>query len=353
MHVASSNNKNRIVLLICVLSVFISGGCAPTIKTNILMPGKVDQAAQFRSIAVLPVEGSDEESYTSVIESALASVIIDGHQFFQIVDRGSLDKVLSEMKLGMTGMVNEEAAAQVGKAVGAKGIYSGTVSASSVQDEFYSEKRQKCAFYRPVTDSTGRKTQECTNWYEAQVSCTKRTAVFSFTPKLIEVESSRTIFSNTYENRAEAKVCEDEGKSLDDGKTMQKRVQDAVMQKFRMDVAPYYVTLSFTLKDSTADIASDAAKAKLRDGLAFAKANRMDLACASWREARALAPNSLTLMYNVGICAEIEDQPHEALALYQQIDKALTSSDDLITTALARVNAQIENRRRLAGQVAR
>ena len=317
------------------------------------MPGKIDQAAQFKSIAVMPFEGPDDEAFTSVVESTLTSVIIDGRQFFQIADRGSMDRVLNEMKLGVTGMVNESTAAQVGKMVGATGIYIGIIGTSSVQDEIYSEKRQKCALYRPVTDSTGRKTQECTNWYDSEVSCTKRTASFSFTPKLIEVETSRVIFSNIYANVMESKVCADEGKGLYDAKIMQKNVQEAVMQKFRMDVAPYYVTMTFTLKDSTADIAAEAAKAKLKEGLSFAKANRMDQACPVWREAMALAPKSITLMYNVGICDETEDRPHEALALYLQIDKTLTSPDDLIAEALARVNAHIENRRKLAGQVAR
>jgi len=269
------------------------------------------------------------------------------------VDRGSLDKVMNEMKLGMTGIVNEETAAQVGKVVGAKGIYTGTINTSSVQDELYSEKRQTCAFSRTVTDSTGRKTQECTNWYDTQVSCTKRTAAFSFTPRLIGVESGRIVFSNTYANSVEVKVCADDGKGLDDGTAMQRKVQETVMQLFRMDVAPYYVTMTFTLKDSAADIASDAAKAKLRDGLTFAKADQMDRACPVWREAKALAPSSITLMYNVALCDETEDRPHEALALYRQIDKALTSPDELITTGLARVNAQIENRKKLAGQVSR
>ncbi len=353
MHDALNSGRVRMLLWSSVVALSVSVGCATTIKTNVLMPGNIDQAAQFKNVAVLPFDGPEGETFTTIVESTLASVIIDNRQFFQIVDRGSVDKVMNEMKLGMTGMVNENAAAQVGKTVGAKGIYTGTIGASSVDEEFYSEKRQTCALYRPVTDSSGRKTQECTNWYDSQVSCTKRTASFSFTPKLIEAETSRIIFSNIYANAVESKACADDGKGLLDGKVMLKQARETVMRQFRMDVAPYYAVMSFTLKDSTADIASEAAKAKFKEGLAFAKVSRMDRACPAWREAKVLAPNSITLMYNVAICDETEDRPHEALALYRQIDKTLTSPDDLIATALARVNVRIENRRRLAGQVAR
>jgi len=353
MHVLTGKKRVRIRFWICLLVLFYSSGCATTIKTNVLMPGNIDRAAQFKNVAVLPFEGPDGDTFTSAVESTLASVIIDGQQFFQIVDRGSLDRVMNEMKLGMAGTVNEETAAQVGKAVGANGVYAGTINTSSVSEEFYFEKRQTCSFYRTAIDSKGGKTQECASWYDAQVSCTRRTAAFSFTPKLIEVESGRIIFSNTYENKVESKVCADDGRFLDDGTVMQKKVQETVMHKFRMDVAPYYAMMSFTLKDSTAGISSDAAKAKLKEGVTFAKANRMDRACPIWREAMVLAPGSITLMYNVGICDETEDRPHEALALYQQIERSLASPDDLLTAALARVRAQIENRRKLADQVAR
>ncbi len=336
---------------ISFLIFVLSNGCATTIKTDVLMPGKADQATQFKSIAVLPIGGPDGEVFTSLVENTLANVTIDGQHYFQIVDRGRVETVMNELKLGMTGRVNDDTAALVGKAVGAKGVYTGGIGSSSVQDESYSETRQTCSFYKTVTDLQGRKTQECAMWINSPVSCTRRTAVFGFTPRLIEADSGRLIFSNAYENKVEAKACADPGSVLEDEKRMQKKVQENVLQNFRKDVAPYYVTLSFTLKDSTADIASNMAKAKLRDGLAFAKAKRMDLACADWRDALALAPRSITLMYNVGICDETEGKLHEALALYLQIDKVRTSPDDLVASALARVNEQIENRKKLAGQV--
>lgn len=353
MHVISKRRLARRLLLPGALVIFILSGCATTIKTNVLMPGKADQAAQFRSIAVMPFDGPDGDAFVPAMENTLGGVIVDGQPFFQLVDRGGLDKVLSDMMLGMTGMVNEDTVAQVGKAAGAKAIYTGNIGNASVQDDPYSEKRQKCAFYRTVTDTKGGKTQECASWFDDQVTCTKRAAVFSFTPKLIEVESGRIVFSNTYMSSLESKVCADEGKALLDGKLMQKSVQDEALQTFRRDVAPYYVMMTFTLKDSTADISSDAAKTLLKEGLTFAKASRMDRACPIWREAKALAPDSLTLMYNVGICYETEDRPHEAFALYRQIEKMQRAPDELIAAALTRVVTQIENRKKLAGQVAR
>jgi len=337
--------------VLCAL--LITTGCATTIKTNVLMPGRVDQAAQFKSVAVMPLDGPDGKTFTSVMESTLASVIINDKQYFQIVDRGSLDKAMGEMKLAMTGMVDANTAAQVGKMVGAKGIYTGTVAVSSVNDGRYTETRKKCSSYKTVTNSKGNKSEECQRWYDSEISCTKRTAAFAFTPKLVEVETSRLIFSNTYESALESKGCSDEPKGLSDGQVMKKKVQESALQKFRMDVAPYYVVMEFTLKDSTSDISSDPAKAKLKDGLKFAGGNRMDRACALWSEAKPLAPNAVSILFNLGICAETGGRPEEALSLYQQIDKTLTKPDDAVSKALARVNEQIEKRKKLGQQMAK
>jgi hypothetical protein len=339
-------------LLLCTAAVLMTAGCATTIKTNVLMPGRIDQAAQFKSIAVMSFEGADGKAFTSIVEGTLASVIIDDKQYFHIVDRGSLDKAMSEMKLGMTGVIDANTAAQVGKIVGAKGIYTGLVTSSSVEDSRYTETRKKCSYYRTVTDSKGKESQECGRWYDSTVNCTKRSALFSFTPKLVEVESSRIIFSNVYEGTVQAKGCPDEA-SIPDQQQMKKKVQEVAVQKFRMDVAPYYTVMTFTLKDATSDITAEAAKAKLKDGLKFAGGNRMDRACALWNEAKPLAPNAISILFNLGICAETGGRPEEALSLYQQIDKILTKPDDAVSKALARVNEQIERRKKLGQQMAK
>jgi hypothetical protein len=346
-----ARGKSRVVkaAVAVFLALLAVSGCATTIKTNVLMPGRVSQAAQFKSIAVMPLDGPDGTAFTSVVESTLASVIIDDKQYFQIVDRGSLDKAMGEMKLSMAGVVDANTAAQVGKMVGAKGIYTGLVT-SSVEDSRYTENRKKCSSYRTVTDSKGKKSQECSRWYDSTVNCTKRSAMFSFTPKLVEVESSRIIFSNVYEDTAQAKGCAGEA-AIPDQQQMKKKVQEAAVQKFRMDVAPYYTVMTFTLKDGTSDITAEAAKAKLKDGLKFAGGNRMDRACALWNEAKPLAPNAISILFNLGICAETQGKPEAALALYQQIDKTLTKPDDSVSKALARVNESIERRKKLGSQM--
>ncbi len=339
-------------LLICMAALLMTTGCATTIKTNVLMPGRVDQAAQFKSIAVMPFDGTDGAEVGTLMESTLAGVRIDDKQYFQIVDRSVMDKTMSEMKLAMSGVVDANTAAQVGRMAGAKGIYTGTVTKSTVKDEKSTIEKSKCEVYRK--DGKGNDTRECARWKDIKVPCISRVAYFEVAPKLVDVESSRIVFANTYKGSASERVCEDdEGKALPDELRMKQRAQENVIKQLRMDVAPYYEVMEFTLKDSDKDMPSDAAKAKLKDGLTFAKGNRMDRACALWAEAKAEAPNSVTLLYDLGVCAEIEGRLEEAMALYRQIDKILTKPDELVTKALARITVQIENRKKLSQQVAK
>jgi tetratricopeptide (TPR) repeat protein len=111
--------------------------------------------------------------------------------------------------------------------------------------------------------------------------------------------------------------------------------------------------MEFTLKDDVSDIPSEAGKGKLKDGLKFAANDRMDRACELWSEAKAAAPNSLTLLYNLGICSETQGSPEEALVIYRQVDKMLSKPDDLVNKALARTSDMVEKRKKLGQQVAK
>lgn len=347
------NGRDRIMrsTVVCALALLAVSGCATTIKTNVLMPGRIDEAAKFKSVAVLPFDGTDGKEFSTLVESALAGVRIDDKQYFQIVDRSVMDKTLNEMKLSMTGVVDADTAARIGKMVGAKGIYTGTVTKSAVNDEKSTKEKTKCESYRK--DSMGKDTRECARWKDVKIACKSRLAYFEVAPKLVDVESSRIVFANTYRGNASEEACEGEDKALPDETRMKQQVQEKAIQQLRMDVAPYYEVMEFTLKDSDKDIPSEAAKAKLKDGLSFAKGNRMDRACELWSEAKATVPNSVTLLYNLGVCAETQGRLEEARVLYQQIDRMQTKPDDAITNALARVNVQIENRKKLSRQVAK
>ena len=96
--------------------------------------------------------------------------------------------------------------------------------------------------------------EKCAKWEEYNVSCTKRNATFAFTPKLIEVETGRVVYSNVSDT-ATASVCEDSQKPLASGSELIGRTKKSALAMFRNDIAPYYVQFEIKLIDSTDGIA--------------------------------------------------------------------------------------------------
>lgn len=91
-------------------------------------PSKFTQVGGRLSIAVSDfiVEGTDEFG-SKVVTEKVISDLVKLRRFF-VVERSSLQKVIEEQKLAMTGMVDVSTVAQVGKLVGADAILMGSVT---------------------------------------------------------------------------------------------------------------------------------------------------------------------------------------------------------------------------------
>ena len=113
---------NKSSSLICFIWVFLyvlgsfqPGLCAEFKKTK---------------IAVLDFELKGDSFKTKdmggiVAEWFITALVQDGH--FQVVERALLKKIVNEQKLGMTGLIDENSSAQLGKILGVRTIISGSV----------------------------------------------------------------------------------------------------------------------------------------------------------------------------------------------------------------------------------
>ncbi len=345
--------------LFFVSLIFVISCAAPSIKTTMLLPAQYYEASQIKEVAVLPFDGTGGKEFAAEIESALASVNIGDKQYFSIVDRVRLDKVLSEMKLSQSALVDEGTAAKVGKLVGAKGIYTGVISEAGIEESKYTEERRRCTRTVTKRDKTGKtytttedyilgKYEKCAGNIERYTaSCIKRIAIFNFTPKLIEVETSKVIYSNSIKKSIDVSACSDSQKPITGGAELLGKARELARQTFRTDVAPHYITVDIKLMDTKEGVGAKDARAKLEQGVAFAKSERLDRACELWGEARILAPNSPAIMYNLGVCSEITGDLEKSLDLYRKADKLLTKPDEKITAALVRVQKRMDDQKKL------
>jgi tetratricopeptide (TPR) repeat protein len=77
----------------------------------------------------------------------------------------------------------------------------------------------------------------------------------------------------------------------------------------------------------------------------------MDNACELWGEASNLAPNAVSLVYNLGVCAESRGDAEAALALYKKAEKLIGKPEDNIILAITRTSEAVKNQKKLKEQM--
>jgi len=343
-----SRNERRsysaVYLGILLLMATCAGCAAPSINVMKLEPGRSAEAAAFKKIAVLQFDGKGGNLFSSQLEGMLGGIKVNEKQFFEIVNRSAIAKVTEELKLAQSGLVDSSSAAKLGKLIGAKGIYIGSIS-SDVNDNEYTEGRSRCIQY----SSDGKR---CVDYEKWMVPCTKRTASFSATPKLVDVGTARVIFSKNYAEKSESSRCSDSSRALASGSELVADLESAVIGKIRKDVAPFYMQIKVQLVSKNKDIASEEAKQQLKNGMAFAQSKRFDRACEIWREAQHLAPNSIAFLHNLAVCAETSGKLEYAHALIMKADKQLLKPDQVVSASLQRIEKSIKSKEKLARQQA-
>jgi hypothetical protein len=151
-----------------------------------------------------------------------------------MIERTALTKVTREQALHLSGAIDEKTAVTVGKLVGAEGIVLGTVTANTTEDKPYSETRSQCG----AQDKKGK----CTSWQNYTVSCTKRDAYFSFTPKILSVATGQIVVSEVLTGQDSEQVCQDAQQPLKGRTEMLTVAKGDAIRKFRELIAPYYIT---------------------------------------------------------------------------------------------------------------
>ena len=88
--------------------VLLFNGCgAPKVKTTMLVPAKAFEAGKLRRIAVLPFTGNGGNQLSTEVEALLVNIRICGEPYFKVIERASLENIMREKKLNLTGAVEE------------------------------------------------------------------------------------------------------------------------------------------------------------------------------------------------------------------------------------------------------
>ncbi len=175
--------------------------------------------AGIKRIAVFPFEdlsgkrkryGSVEEL---VVDQMVTSVMKDpsATEFLELISRDQLDRVLAEQKLGLSGMVNEETAVEVGAILGVHEIITGKITQiiyTPVQTVHrdYRESAKVVVKTEKYKDKEGKtKTRKIYADVDARVRHYTRStkAVIKGSYKIVDVRTSKLIRSEAFEGKAD------------------------------------------------------------------------------------------------------------------------------------------------------
>jgi hypothetical protein len=307
------------LLLLCACA-------APVVKKQVLAPAAATEVARLTRLRVAPFDNDPGGLVRAAVEFALVSVVVDGRPYFTMVDAatnaGDLGKPMQWVDTAKT------------KArpirYGAEGTVQGGVGQNGWHNEHYSERRRECV----AEDDKGR----CRFWSSSYITCTRRVALFSFTPKVVARDTGEVLLAQEFSESRQSSACPDNG-SPTSGDILLAAAQDRAIARFRDHVAPHLVTLEIPLLTEDDSGMSAQVKTLVAGGVDFAKAGQTDKACRVWRSAAARHASGFALPYLSGVCAELEDNLDLAEGFYAQAEQRTARPVPEIAAALARLKA--------------
>lgn len=319
----------KYLILPFIAMVFFTG-CAQKVAIRALEPAEVNRAAATKKIAVTSFQ-NDKVGLSGKIEAAISSSKLDGKDYFTIMSRTDLDKVLAEQRIQNSGILDQGSAVKVGKLLGAQAIISGSVGKPTRSDVSYNATRVKC--------------NKDTCW-TYNVPCTKRTVGLSAEIRMIDVQRGDIIYADQMVKSAEWAHCKDDSKAMPSTEMGAQFLATGMSKTFAHKLTPHYRTFKVTLLDDPDLEYSDKQENLLENALLYIKQTRYDKAEALLsRLIESTGRESYVPMYNMGVIKEAQGDYVNAKNFYGAADNLTVEPVDEISAAVIRIDRLIEKRK--------
>ncbi len=212
-------------LVLISLGIFACG--TQSVMMKVMRPAEIN-LKNYQKIALgdfVNPSGKIDRHARDVRDAFTQQLLATGR--FEVVDRQSLDKILEEQKLGISGLIDEQSAPQLGKLLGASALIFGRITTDQFRQELRKEK--------PYKDKKGKTHQRQTRLGQYD---------FGVFIKIVDVQTGKIIFSK--EITANAKK---QNSALDktpppiDRNQLYRECLNKISNRFRKMIAPYQTTV--------------------------------------------------------------------------------------------------------------
>jgi hypothetical protein len=313
-------------LLLATGGMILMSGCAQKVRVKALQPAEVSRAALTKKIAVTQFK-NDRPNISGKIEADLAKHKLDGKQYFTIVSRADLNKVLAEQRIGTSGLIDPSTATKVGKLIGAQAIISGRTGNASSSDTRFYEVRTRC-------NKNG-----C---WKVRVSCVKRVAGLDAEIRMIDTQKGDIIYADTLNDTKSWKHCSDDSRALPSTTMASQQLAAEIASSFAYKLVPHYVYYNVELLDKPDLKYTKKQELLLKSSLAFIKQNRYDRATTLLNKLiSSTNEKSYVALYNLGVITEAQGKYKEAKALYSKADQLTIEPVKQINLAINHIDKVI------------
>jgi curli biogenesis system outer membrane secretion channel CsgG len=331
--------------LLCVALLFMScvvfSCAAPKTSLQVMRPAEVDMS-DHRKIAVPDFQGPGRSG--SQAASILTSEVFRTG-YFEILERQQMRKILEEQAFSLTGAVDVESAAELGRILGVQALIFGEVTSYSAEDNEGTEKVKKKVWTGEYEkDEEGNiiywkdifGTRHKTKKYKEELvdePYVVRTASVAINFRVVDVETAELLAvksnSSGYNKKA---TSTDEIGRLPARESILDDLSRKVVETFVRQIAPYYATVTKKFEKS-GGVSKQAIK--------MAQSGLWDEATELFEAEVGARPDAKNY-YNLGIC-------YEALGMYDQAEeqykKAMSlKAKDLYIKAVADIKRLKEER---------
>lgn len=389
--------SNIKLLLLClgVVTTVTTPAAAQKIEYEARFPAKNREAAELKSLAVLPFRGTDGDAFTSAMVGALQSSTLDGKPYFYVKTLEGMNYTPPPPKPPevkgkgkgkgrgaapvVTQMSEVAAAVRLGQQLSVSAMYTGEVVGAVISRRNFTQTKSVCQ----------KKSDGKCEMVQVPVACVDTTVNYSVTPRIINVATGRVVYSRTVARSGNYTLCdgkveyqgtladavsdfgksftgmfkrtkkknpneaEAEEKEISTDAALLTKVRSDVADAIRYDVSPYNFKVTVEFKQRAPELNKED-QAKFRNASDFAKAKRLDRACSDWEAMNTPANSgSINLLFNLGVCQEVlvPEDPNSAMSFLAKADSLTTKPDSMINAALERVRKMTDAQTEISRQL--
>ncbi len=138
--------------VITIITVYVLISCAPSARIPVTRPAEINLKG-IKQIWIGEIRGNAGEA----LSERLTGLLFESNHF-KLVDRANIEKILKEQNLGLSGVVDEETAVEMGKILGASAFITGRSGiqfnhSHSVSEIYLDSDNQPYQYYYSKTEA--------------------------------------------------------------------------------------------------------------------------------------------------------------------------------------------------------